>query len=156
MQKLTVFVLLLLIGFTSCKKDNNSDCPPVSVTAPTSEVDTLRNYINSNSIAATEDPRGFFYAIDAPGDSKKPTVCNTVTVNYKGRFTDGSQFETADNVTFNLSRLILGWQEGIPLIGTGGSITLYLPPTLAYGTAGSGSIPPNSILVFDIDLTAVN
>jgi len=156
MRKITVFVLLLVIAVAACKKDDGRNCGPVSVPVPASEIDALRNYITSNSIVATEDARGFFYTISTPGSGTKPTVCNVVTVNYAGSFTDGTEFETADNRTFNLSGLILGWQEGIPLIAPGGSITLYLPPTLAYGSSGSGSIPPNTILIFDIDLVAVN
>jgi len=77
-------------------------------------------------------------------------------VNYGGKFTNGTQFDAANNVPFQLSRLVIGWQEGIPLIGTGGSITLYLPPSLGYGSADYGDIPGNSILIFDISLTAVN
>ncbi len=154
MQKISALIFLSVLAFASCKKDNNSNCSAVNVTAPSSEVETLRAYISDNSISATEDPRGFFYAIHTDG-SNKPTVCNTVTVNYTGKLTDGTQFDAANNATFGLSSLIVGWQEGIPLIGTGGSITLYLPPTLGYGSAGAGTIPGNSILIFDISLTAV-
>ena len=156
MQKFNVLIFLFLAVLASCKKDSHKDCPPVTVTAPAPEVDSLRKYISSNSITATEDPRGFFYSISGAGSGDKPTTCNAVTVNYAGKFTNGTQFETANNVSFDLSYLITGWQEGIPLIATGGSITLYLPPSLAYGAAGSGSIPPNSILIFDIDLKATN
>jgi len=156
MQKISIIIFLSLIAFMSCKKDNsNNNCPTVTVTAPASEVETLRNYITDNNITATEDSRGFFYQIHSPG-TDKPTVCNTVTVNYAGKFTNGTQFDAASNVTFQLSRLVIGWQEGIPLIGTGGSITLYLPPSLGYGSADYGDIPGNSILIFDISLTAVN
>ena len=156
MRKFNVVIFLAFAAFVSCKKDSNKDCSPVTITAPASEVDSLRNYISSNSITATEDPRGFFYSVTTQGSGDKPTVCNTVTVNYTGKFTDGTPFQTASDVSFSLSDLITGWKEGIPLIGSGGSITLYLPPTLAYGSAGSGSIPPNSFLIFDIYLKAVN
>jgi len=155
MQKISTVIFLSVIAFASCKKESNHDCSPVSVTAPSSEIDALRAYITTNGITATEDPRGFFYTINSAG-TNKPTVCDAVTVNYSGKFTDGTQFDAANNVTFDLSNLILGWQEGIPLIGTGGAITLYLPPSLGYGSAGSGSIPPNSILIFNISLSGVN
>ncbi len=154
MQKLIAFIFLSVIAFASCKKDGSNNCSPVTITAPASEVETLRTYISDNSITATEDPRGFFYAINNTGNDK-PTVCSTVTVNYTGKLTNGTQFDASDNATFNLSSLIIGWQEGIPLMGTGGSITLYLPPSLGYGSADAGSIPGNSILIFNINLTAV-
>ena len=154
MQKLGIVILLSVIAFASCKKDDNRDCSPVTIAAPSSEVETLRAYLTSNSITPTEDSRGFFYTINTAGNTK-PTVCNTVTVNYVGKLTNGTQFDAASNVTFALSRLVVGWQEGIPLIGTGGSITLYLPPSLGYGSVDYGDIPANSILIFNIDLGAV-
>ena len=69
---------------------------------------------------------------------------------------DGSTFDSGNGVEFPLSNLITGWQEGIPLLSPGGKITLYLPPSLAYGTNASGSIPRNSNLIFTIDLIKVN
>ena len=157
MKKLLI-VSLFLVAITSCNKkddNNNNNCPDVTTTAPASEVATLRTYIQANNIIAVEDPRGFFYTIDAPGSGSKPTACSGVTVNYVGKLTDGTTFDSGNNVTFSLGRLIIGWQEGIPLIAPGGSITLYLPPSLAYGSRATGGIPANSNLIFKIDLKAV-
>jgi FKBP-type peptidyl-prolyl cis-trans isomerase FkpA len=157
MKKLLI-VSLFLVATTSCNKkddNNNNNCPDVTTTAPASEVATLRTYIQANNIIAVEDPRGFFYTIDAPGSGSKPTACSGVTVNYVGKLTDGTTFDSGNNVTFSLGRLIIGWQEGIPLIAPGGSITLYLPPSLAYGSRATGGIPANSNLIFKIDLKAV-
>ena len=154
MKKISVVICLSLIVIASCKKDSNSNCSPVTIAAPSSEVDTLRAYLTANSITATEDSRGFFYTINSAGTTK-PTVCNTITFNYVGKLTNGTQFDSANNIIYPLYNLIVGWQEGIPLIGTGGSITLYLPPSLGYGNVDYGDIPANSILIFNIDLTAV-
>ncbi|HNP21139.1 MAG TPA: FKBP-type peptidyl-prolyl cis-trans isomerase [Panacibacter sp.] len=156
MRKITVLALILSVAFASCTKSSGTNCGTVQVAAPASELEALRTYISTNSITATEDPRGFFYSISTPGSGNKPTVCNAVTVNYSGKLTNGTVFDSGNNVQFNLSGLIIGWQEGIPLIAPGGSITLYLPPSLAYGSTAVGSIPANSILVFTIDLLAVN
>lgn len=149
------FSLILAIAilssiFYACKKKEN--CDPVSTTAPESEVTTLQNYITSYGITAVKDSRGFFYEIISPGGSDKPTVCNDVKVNYVGRLTNGDVFDQGNGVEFALSKLVIGWQEGIPLIGAGGKIKLYLPPSLAYGSQAVSGIPANSILVFDIDL----
>lgn len=148
-----VLVLLLLSGSliqTACSKKEN--CDPVTTAAPESEITTLRNHLTTYGITATEDYRGFFYVIINPGGSDKPSVCDDVKVNYVGRFLNGTVFDQANGASFGLQKLIVGWQEGIPLIGAGGKIRLYLPPTLAYGSSGSGSIPANSNLIFDIDL----
>ena len=156
MRKIPVLALIVFMALASCNKDNGMDCSTVTIAAPAAEVDALRTYITTNSIVATEDSRGFFYNITNPGTGNKPTVCNAITVNYSGKLTNGTVFDHASGVSFNLSGLILGWQEGIPLIAPGGSITLYLPPSLGYGSSTTGSIPPNSILIFTIDLLAVN
>ena len=157
MRKISVVISLVVLVLSSCLKDttSTSNCSPVTITAPVAEVDSLRAYIQNNGITATEDPRGFFYQINTAGDTK-PTVCDVVTVNYVGKLTNGNQFDDGSNISFSLSRLIVGWQEGIPLIGTGGSIKLYLPPSLGYGSQDNGAIPGNSILIFDITLLSVN
>jgi FKBP-type peptidyl-prolyl cis-trans isomerase FkpA len=153
-MKRSVYILLVFVMATiSCKKKDN--CPETTITAPASEVANLRTYIQSNNITAVEDPRGFFYTIDAAGTGARPTTCSAVTVAYVGKLTTGSTFDSSSNASFYLSGLIAGWQEGIPLIAQGGSITLYLPPSLAYGPAAQQGIPANSNLVFKIDLKAV-
>jgi FKBP-type peptidyl-prolyl cis-trans isomerase FkpA len=162
----TLLVLTLIAG--SCKQADQTmstpsqtqtnNCNPATVTfkAPQTEVTALKQYIDANGIKATADDRGFYYVIDAPGSGTKPTVCSNVTVNYTGTLTNGTQFDSGKDVRFNLNQLIIGWQEGIPLIAPGGSITLYLPPSLAYGSQAQPGIPANSILVFKIDLLRIN
>ncbi len=119
---------------------------------------TIEEYIEQEELAVQTDERGFFYIIDAPGGSERPTVNDTVEVNYVGtRINDGMDvFDmTSDTtITFPLNRLIRGWQFGIPLVGEGGKIRLYLPPELAYGTGGARGLCPNEALVFDVELVS--
>ena len=124
--------------------------------APEAEVATLKEFIEASGISATADDRGFYYTIQAPGSGENPTVRSNVTVNYEGSLTNGKVFDSGKNISFGLYQLILGWQEGIPLVAPGGSITLYLPPSLAYGSRAQGGIPANSILIFKIDLIRIN
>jgi len=145
------FVLLLLCIFAlSCNK--NKFCEPNNQKAPDAEVAALEAYLTNNGINTTKDSRGFFYIIDEPGSGKKPTICSTVAVAYTGKFLDGRTFDSSNGVSFSLQRLIVGWQQAIPLIAKGGKIKLYLPPSLAYGSGGSGSIPGNTNLYFEISL----
>ncbi len=154
---MTRYFFLFLIVITIAYGCNKNDfCQDITTTAPSIEVNNLRNYLTTNSITATEDSRGFFYVINNAGIDDKPTVCSTIKVSYEGKLVDGTVFDSGNNVSFLLSDLISGWQEGIPLIKKGGSITLYLPPTLGYGASGSGSIPGSSNLIFNIDLLEVN
>jgi len=154
--KMAVLAVACLIG--SCQTSDQTPCnsAPVSITAPQDEQTKLKQYIDTNGITATADPRGFYYSIQAPGSGTKPTVCSNVTVNYKGQLTTGNVFDSNNGISFGLSQLIVGWQEGIPLIAPGGSITLYLPPSLAYGAQAQSGIPANSILIFKIDLIKIN
>lgn len=159
MKKYTLGILLAVAMLAGgCQQTDTTPCTatPVTTKAPASEVATLKQYIDANKITATADDRGFYYTIQSPGTGSKPTVCSNVTVNYVGKLTNGSTFDKGNDVSFGLSQLILGWQEGIPLIASGGSITLYLPPSLAYGSAAQNGIPANSILIFTIDLTSIN
>ncbi|GDX51240.1 hypothetical protein LBMAG27_02870 [Bacteroidota bacterium] len=149
-----IFLLIIISALASCNKKEN--CAEIQTKAPESEVSNLKNYLTTNSISATEDARGFFYIIANTGTGNKPTICSSVTVNYEGKLSNGTSFDSGTNVSFALSGLIEGWKEGIPLIAQGGKITLYLPPSLAYGINGSGSIPGNANLIFIIDLVAVN
>lgn len=129
---------------------------PVTTKAPQAEITALKQYIDTNMITAMADERGFYYTIGSPGLGSKPTRCSRVTVNYTGKLTNGSTFDSASGISFDLQGLIMGWQAGIPLIAPGGSITLYLPPSLAYGAQAQNGIPANSILVFKIDLIRTN
>ena len=153
MKKKLLILLIPVLMIVSCKKED--ECAEVTVNAPASEVTTLYNYILANNITAVADPRGFFYTVASFGSGDKPTPCSGVTVDYTGKLTNGSTFDSGTNASFYLSSLITGWKEGIPLIAPGGSITLYLPPSLAYGSSANGSIPANSNLIFIIDLKAV-
>lgn len=158
MKNYTFALLFLALLTGSCQQGDQGPCtePVVSIKAHYEDVDVLKKYIETNHITAKADARGFYYIIDAPGSGAKPDACSNVTVNYSGKLTNGKTFDSASGISFYLNQLILGWQEGIPLIAPGGSITLYLPPSLAYGSEDQNEIPGNSILVFKIDLVKIN
>ena len=77
-----------------------------------------------------------------------------VTVNYVGRLLNGTQFDGRDNQQFTLNSVIAGWTEGLGSMQVGGRRQLIIPANLGYGVNGSGNIPPNSTLVFDVALLA--
>jgi hypothetical protein len=168
MKKLILGIVLLLLvvfGISSCIKNNTTNptytCTPLDVTAPSSEVATLKAYLDSVGIDATLDNRGFFYSFDTTGatDTLHPTACSDVAVNYKGTFLNGTVFDSTkanSPATFNLSGVIAGWQEALPLMKRNAVMNLYLPPSLAYGSTNYQSIPANSYLIFKIQLLAFN
>ncbi len=154
---LTFAVLSFMIGGCSKSGSNNSTCVSNNTGVPTAEeVASLQAYLSANAITATQDPGGFFYIITAPGSGATPTLTSTVTFKYTGSLQNGNVFDQSQTgVTYVLSQLILGFQKGIPLIRKGGSIKLFLPPSLGYGCTQAGSIPPGSNLIFTVDLVNV-
>ena len=127
-----------------------------AVAAPASEVTQLEAYLASATITATKHCSGMYYTINAAGSGATPTICSTVSVKYKGQLTNGTIFDQSSTpVSFNLGGLIEAWKKGIPMIKPGGKVTLYCPPSLAYGSQAVGTIPANSILVFEVELVGV-
>jgi len=153
--------LIILISFCSvmlsCKKSDDCNFTASGVVVPPSELMSLQSYIAANHPGATLHGGGFYYEILAAGTGTvTPEICSDVRVKYDGRLTNGSQFDSETvGITFTLGQLIPGWQRGILLIKSGGSINLYLPPSLGYGNNAVGTIPANSILVFNIQLLDV-
>jgi len=162
LKKLLPAVAVAML-FVSCKKATPS-CGYTASTAvaPTSEINAVQGYVSGNDPAAVQHSSGVFYKITAAGSGATPDVCSTITAKYTGKLTNGNQFD--QNLTgYNnlLGGLILGWQRALPLMKAGGSITLYIPPSLGYGSQdikdqnGAVIIPGNSILIFTIELVAV-
>ena len=139
-------LFLSIFVISSCSKSSNSSA---------SEKDQMIAYAKANSINYTEDPSGILYEITNPGSGSKPSVSSTITVTYKGKLLNGTQFD-AGTITYPLSSLIQGWQIAVPKIAPGGSMKVLIPSNLGYGSQGAGSsIPPNAPLYFEISLNAV-
>lgn len=118
----------------------------------------ILDYTSSNNLNATESDTGLFYVIDEPGTGAQPLESSNVTVAYKGYFTDDTVFDEsdADGISFNLNGVIPGWTEGIQYFKEGGSGTLLVPSSLAYGRFGNQTVPGGAVLIFDVNLKSVN
>ena len=101
---------------------------------------------------------GLQYEVVQDSDGPTPVASDTVTVKYTGMFTDGQVFDSSGEreVSFGLQQVIPGWTEGLQLMSVGDKFKFYLHQDLAYGAGGVGSIPPNSVLVFDVELLKIN
>lgn len=117
-------------------------------------INTIDNYLTTNNLSAQETSTGLHYIITEEGSTVKPELCDDVTVAYKGYLPNGTVFDQSEaGVSFPLTGVILGWQEGIQLFGQGGSGILLIPSYLAYGAnPPSPLIPENSVLIFDVNL----
>lgn len=104
---------------------------------------------------------GLQYQVLEEGSGASPTADDTVVVHYKGMVPDGTVFDSSYDrgqpATFPLAGVIPGFREGIQLMQVGGKYKLFIPPELGYGERGAGQdIPPNSALIFEIELVGVN
>lgn len=120
------------------------------------DAEIIEKYLKDNSITTIQDTSGIRYVIHNSEGKRKPTIDDCVEVNYVGNFiTGGEPFDQNPKLTFPLRQVIEGWQIGIPKLGIGDSATFFVPSGLAYGPRGRRTIPPNSILVFNVKLLAV-
>lgn len=152
MKNFLFITCLVLLGCIGCKKQETG-CTPVK---PEMEEPQILAYAAKDSINAVKDGSGVYYQIINPGSGPTPNANSQVTVTYVGKLLNETKFDQATSpVSFNLGGVIEGWQIGIPLIKQGGRIKLIIPSAYAYGCNGSGPIPPNAVLFFDVTITKV-
>ena len=152
MKKSFLLLAFFALVFSACKKSSTNVDPAVQAAADDAKIQA---YIKANNITAVKDPSGLYYQILVPGSGATATTSSTIRVAYTGKLLDGTQFDTNANFTTVLSGVVKGWQIGIPFVKPGGRILLLIPSALGYGSTVAGSIPANSVLVFTIDLFAV-
>jgi len=126
----------------------------------------LKDYFAKNNIKATKTESGLYYSITKEGTGNNAKVGQKVTMGYIGKLMNGKVFDknmdsnyvsTGAPFTFVLGqhRVIEGWDQGVQLLNKGTRATLYIPSYLAYGARGTGGIPPNSILIFDVEVVNI-
>ncbi len=103
---------------------------------------------------------GLQVEILSAGEGPTPTLEDTVAVHYEGRLADGTVFDSSlergQPAIFKVGDVIKGWQEGLQMMRPGGHARFTIPPALGYGAKGAGGvIPPNAVLVFDVQLLGI-
>ena len=153
---LLLLVVVTTLSLSSCLKEGNDPFKDAQEQL-TKDEEIIKKFIVDNNIPALRHESGIYYQIITPGSGTHTYTGNSkTTVNYKGRLLSGSIFDQSTNaITFSLGGVIVGWQIGVPLIQKGGKIRLLIPSGYAYGAGGSGSIPANAVLDFDIELVDV-
>ena len=158
MKRLLFILVTFVTVLAGCVKDPKCTYNECDLKAPSTEIQDLQNYLTNNGIAATQHCSGVFYVIHQQGSGSYPSACGDATLYYKGTLTNGTVFdETKPNqpAAFNLAGLITGFKNGLLQVKAGGKMTMYIPPSLGYGNSPAGTIPANSILIFDVDLLSV-
>ena len=151
MKKLLIISIVFFL--TGCVQDS----PNVK------QIENLKFFIENQGyegINAVE--KGLHYAVLEAGEpnSKSPELSDTITAHFHGTLIDGTVFwssvELGEPLTVQLSGLIEGCQKIISMMKLNDKWRVYIDPSMAYGDEGRPGIPPNSILVFDIELLAIN
>lgn len=106
----------------------------------------------------TTTESGLQYEVLREGEGASPTAESNVRVHYRGTLLDGTEFDSSiggEPAQFSMARLIAGFTEALLLMQEGDQYRLVIPSELAYGPGGSGSIPPNATLIFEMELIEV-
>ena len=146
---------------TSCSDDSKIETKDYAAI----DDDIIKKYLAANSITtAQRQPSGLYYLpVNVNPTGVRATTGKTVSVYYTGQFMDGRIFDssllqgnTPLSFVLGTGRVIAGWDEGIVLMRKGEKSVLFIPSALAYGSRGAGSsIPPNTVLRFEVELADV-
>jgi len=116
----------------------------------------IKEFANANTT-----PSGLKYIVLEEGTGNNPVATSNVKVHYTGMFLDGKIFDSSvqrgETIDFGLNQVIKGWTEGVQLMKEGAKYKFYIPSNLAYGEKGAGGvIPPNTDLIFEVELIKIN
>ena len=146
--------ILLVLALFSCQKSSSEKENEVTETQSTTvQVPAVDKEFTT--------PTGLKYIDKVIGTGKSPQIGDKVKVHYTGTLEDGTKFDSSRDrnqpfeFPLGVGRVIKGWDEGVATMKEGGKRKLIIPSELAYGSRNMGSIPPNSILFFDVELIEV-
>ncbi|MEA4981581.1 MAG: FKBP-type peptidyl-prolyl cis-trans isomerase [Paludibacter sp.] len=142
LKYLLIFITAISF-FSSCNEDEFTDWKHLNNK-------WLEEHANDEGFNKTES--GLYYKIIHKSEGyHRPNITSVIKVEYTGKLIDGTKFESATKSMY-LYETIAGWQEGLRLMRDGSHFIFYIPAELAYGEKAKGSVPPNSVLIFDIKL----
>jgi len=153
-----IAVLALGLLAASCGPKKAADAPKPAASSAEADAFMAKNAKEPGVVTL---PSGLQYKIikSGPAGGPHPTPRDEVKVNYTGTLTSGEVFDSTDErgqpAVFQLDGLVQGWVEGLQLMRPGDVWVLYVPPKLGYGDEQKGPIPPNSVLVFRLELLGV-
>lgn len=161
-----LFLFVIMVSFASCK----DDAPSYYITPEQIEAqkkldeETIRKYFRTNNVDTTKVVRlnsGIYILTKKAGEGDVIKAGQYAEVNYIGRNVSNDVFDSSFRTgkTFSVlvgaGQVIKGWDEGLQHMRKGEEANLYIPSYMGYGMYGSNSIPPNSVLIFEIDVLNV-
>jgi FKBP-type peptidyl-prolyl cis-trans isomerase FklB len=162
-KAIAALIALSAIGMNAYADDAATTTTTTQTTGSTMQNTTTGDSFltqNSKKPGVVTLPDGLQYKVITKGTGPKPTVNDTVTVNYAGTLTNGKEFDSSytrgQPATFPVSGVIAGWTEALQMMNKGSTWMLYIPASLAYGEQGMPPvIGPNETLVFKVELLDV-
>lgn len=151
-----VLTSAFIVGASACGSDHATDPAPVAITST-----TFAPALGINLAAMTMTASGLYYQDVTAGSGAVAQPGKQLTVHYTGWLPDGTKFDSSVDrgqpfgFTLGVGAVIAGWDEGVAGMQVGGVRKLVIPSSLGYGARGAGVIPPNSVLVFSIQLLSV-
>ena len=153
--------LLTLLLITACSSDTNQVVSPEQTSEPEQTLlnDPVEDAPVEGGLISTDS--GLEYQVLRKAEGDNPTEDSIVTVHYHGTLLDGTEFDSSysrgEPATFALARTIKGWVEGVQLMTVGSKFRFVIPPHLAYGDRGTGTlIKPGDTLIFVVELLEIN
>lgn len=158
----TIFLVILVVvgGIAVFATKGPSKKQTLATASPAATIGTTEPVATSSAQTVTME-NGLQIQDEVVGTGVEAVAGKSVTVNYIGTLTDGIKFDSSYDrnqpFTFNLGagEVIQGWDQGVVGMKVGGKRKLTIPPSLGYGSQTVGSIPPNSTLIFEVELLNV-
>ena len=159
MKKLMI-LLAVVVGLSACgdkKKKHKAESTQQTTEVVADEATPEQTVTPVEGYTMTESGLQYKVLRDAKGPKPGPT--SKVKVHYEGKLLDGkifdSSYERKEPITFGLNQVIPGWTEGVQLMSVGSMYEFIIPANLAYGSQGNQGIPPNSTLIFKVELLGI-
>lgn len=144
----SLFLLILSIGLFSCKTYTEDDKQTFD--------QQIKTYLDKKGIKCQRSESGLYYKIIEPGKGELIQFQDLATFTYKGYFMNGEVFDNQKKpIEFAVKDLIGAWKEIMLELRPGAKVYLVSPPSLGYGDRELDDIPPNSILIYEMEIHSV-
>lgn len=155
MKYIVLIVVIALAIFYFTRQFNNKK---VALENNAIATDFLAKNLGNKEVIETAS--GLQYQVLHKGEAvEHPRASSTVTVHYHGLLMDGTVFDSSverdEPISFSLNQVISGWTEGVQLMVVGDKFKFFIPSALGYGDRATGKITPGSLLIFEVELLAI-
>ena len=157
MSKFLVLAIIIILGIIFIMRQNtNKEAAQQNI-----KLGAEFLVANKGEEGVVETASGLQYKVLTPGTgTEHPSASSKVKVHYHGTLLDGSVFDSSvdrgEPISFGLNQVIKGWTEGVHLMVVGEKTRFYIPSNLGYGNRSAGKIGPGALLIFDVELLAIN